>query len=185
MMDDEPNGIPICLANKYSRSGKGSGADFEEELVFETLCVDPDDLANGIIGLGNSTGKSGKGKGSNYLDLEETVGFQCGCCDPLLEGAGLPSYCPGRICEADPTPCSGAKSSSSGKGRMSRELRSIGGSKGSSTGGTGRQGGKGSSFQGVAICVGNVTMCVDDLDPLYVGTNVTCGCCAGDDADYC
>jgi hypothetical protein len=108
---------------------------------------------------------TGAGRGGGRGKVEA---IPCGCCDPIDEGDAYPSFCGGQICAEEPIICTIPEKSG-------RALRVKMGGRG-----------KGNKKDGVAIYVDAETLCVDDLDPEYVGSaDVQCGCCNALDAEYC
>lgn len=175
--------IAVCIATTYNG-----------DTTYETRCVDPDELENRSFmkksSKGsykkrkgkNGSGESDKQKGSRQLRKErkKKITYACRCCDPLLEGDSYPSFCGGQICYEQQTLCDLQGGSSKGKGKTDKDDDDLAKVKGN------RKSGKRHKRFGVAICVGNVTMCVDELDPLYLGSsNVTCGCCPSDKSEFC
>jgi hypothetical protein len=163
-MEDEVPKIPICVA----KTSKGKGSMTAK---YKTECVDPSDLEETDEGYELVSG-TGAGRGGGRSKVE---GITCGCCDPIDEGDSYPSFCGGQICAEEPIICTIPEKS----GRALRVKM----------GGHGKMGGGGKSNKkdGVAICVDAETLCVDDLDPEYLGTSadVQCGCCNALDAEYC
>lgn len=94
--------------------------------------------------------------------------YTCGCCDPIDEGKSYPSFCGEHICAQD-------------------ERRTI--CKQDHGWGRGWWGGGGNRWDGIAVCLSDGrTMCVDELDLVFLAMDAahyTCGCCDADDADFC
>jgi hypothetical protein len=157
--------VPICVA----KTSKGS-------VKYKTECVDPSHLEETNEGYELVSGR-GKGRGGGKGKVED---FICGCCAPIDEGDSYPSFCGGQICAEEPIICTIPE-------KRGHDLRGKTGGSGKGSSGKGSSGsGKGSTMDGVAVCVGTETLCVDDLDPEYLGSaTVQCGCCNEIDAEYC
>ena len=110
-------------------------------------------------------------KSSSTEEIEVTDAYECGCCDPLLEGDSYPEFCGGQICAAAPVECQ-YSSRRQLRQEPERNLGMMKKKKSSSTSST--------YMTGVKICVGGIeTKCVDPLDPVYLAdpTMYECGGC--------
>lgn len=124
----------------------------------------------GMMGGMKKKKKTSKSKGSAPAKFDS---YTCGCCDPLLEGDGHPAFCIGEICAVNPTPCGHGRFLEH-KNRMNKKKKKM-----NMTGMMKKKKGK-SESSGVTICVDGETVCVDELDPMYLGMDApayTCGPC--------
>ena len=133
-----------------------------------------EDDENDDSGKGKMMGGMKKKKKSISKSSTKFDSYTCGCCDPVLEGDGYPSFCGGQICADDPTPC--------GHGRFLKKKKK---SKKNSTGMMKKKTADSKEVDetplgGVTICVDGETICVDDMDHVYLGMDApayTCGPC--------
>ena len=143
--DEDSPDFPICTA----KMGKGKIPTMQ----YKTKCINDEEL----FSLENPEVSSGRGS-------KLPTAFECGCCDPALEGEKYPKFCHGPpICDGAQVACDlpeeGRRLSSS----TVRRTRS--------------RGGKGKKA-GVAICAQATDLCVEEYDAAYLGEETyTCGAC--------
>ena len=207
-MDEDS--VPVCAITE-TRTGP----------QYQTLCVTPSYLEELAEEEDSSSSKGkmmmmmGMKKKSSSMAGGAFETYTCGCCDPLLEGDSYPSFCNGRICAADPTPCGrfyeGRKLLQDADITQQHDNRLLMNKKKkkkkkiaaatataataattTTTTTTAKPGNMGMMMKtkntertriplrGVTICVDGQTLCVDDLEPMFLGMNApeySCGPC--------
>jgi hypothetical protein len=185
-------GVPICVASgSYKSKSKGKSKRDNQDIQ-TTLCVDPAVLSDGAKNGDSKKKKSSKEKGSAFPE-----DYTCGCCDPLVEGPGYPSFCEGEICFGNQTTCSldtakskGKMDSPSSKGmrRVGRRARGEASRDDSAVQFLAHEGTrllrKKSNKErksGILICVDGQSECIDNLDEDFLAPeediHYTCGPC--------
>lgn len=100
------------------------------------------------------------GSGRRKSELEDIEEYDCGCCNPVDEGDSYPDFCGGQVCGNDPAFYCIRPRGGRDLGMMPMTM-----------------GIRAKKRGGVTICDNGVTLCVDDLDPEYLGKPVQCGPC--------
>ena len=152
--------VPICVAKESKK-----------KLVYETMCVMPSQL-EALASVeeeeepsGNKRRKKGTRKRakSTILDIEN---YTCGCCDPKVEGKSYPDFCIVPICAENPIPCQMPRRLKTRNNRKPKDNKKQRGKRN-----------KKNVTPGVTICVDGTTMCVEQMDPNFMGASYSCGSC--------
>ena len=146
-------------------------------MEYETMCVLPsqlEEMAETDPPRARDKKRKKDKSSSSELDIEN---YTCGCCDPILEGESYPSFCGGQICAESPTPCNidprRALKKEDSKKKKKKKVKATNVKKKKT-----KKTREPAPIPGVTICLDGETLCVDELDPDYLGTAYTCGPCA-------